>query len=158
MATFQMYVEAGSAPDSYFTAALGVSSVPLTSLDEGKAVKLVASDRYGVVADGDEIEGILAAVEPFTVNNGYGLGSIQRKERFIGKNLGATLAFGEKVVAAAQPAVGTAITEVTSGAQTGVRPTPVKTGTPTTHVWRVISLLGGGGLVNTHVLIERVNA
>lgn len=158
MANFQFYPVAGSVADSMFTASLGVSSVKLTSLDEGKAVKLVAESRYGVVTDGDEIEGILVAVEPATVNNGYGLGTIQRKESFIGKNLGATLVIGEKVVAAAQPAVGTAITELTSGNERGVRPTPVKTGTPTTFVWRVISLLGGGGLVNTNVLIERVNA
>lgn len=162
MTDFVFNVVVPLADDSTTTAALGVNgSTPLTDKDLGKAVKLAGNNNYVVCSDGDDIEGVVLSVEPFTVNSGYGFGTVQTKERFVAKNSNADnsngpLAVGDFVVAAAQPAVGTAITAISSGNQTGVKPTPVKTGSGTNFKWRVISLLGGTGAVNSSVLIERV--
>lgn len=144
--------------DATQNAALGVNPAgKLTDKDIGKALKLIGDSRYGVVADGDEIEAVLLSIEPFTVNDGYGFGTIQTKERVVASNAGAgAIAVGATVLAAAQPAVGTEITTLTTGTQTGVKPTPVKAGAPTKFLWRVVSLLGGNGGVGTTILIERI--
>lgn len=144
--------------DATQSAALGVNAAgKLTDKDIGKAVKLIGDSRYGVVADGDDIEAVLISVEPVTVQNGLGFGTIQTKERIVAQNKGAgAIAVGAYVVAAAQPAVGTEIALLTSGTQTGVRPTPVKAGAGTQFKWRVVSLLGGAGAVDSTILIERV--
>ncbi len=144
--------------DALQSAALGVNPAgKLTDLDIGKAVKLIADSTYGLCADGNDIEGILFAVAPHTVNSGYGFGTVQTKERIIGINKGVgVIAVGAFAVAAAQPAVGTTITEITSGTQSGVRPTHIKEGAGTLYKWRVISHLGGAGAVDSTVLLERV--
>lgn len=158
MAGFTFGPLAGLADDSTFSAALGVNPAgKLTDSDKGKCVKLIADSTYGLVADGNDIEGILLSVEPNTVNNGYGFGTVQCKERVVATNGGAApIAVGAEVVAAAQPAVGTAITPISSGTQTGVYAPPVKAGTGTIFKWRVVSLLGGAGAVGTPILIERI--
>lgn len=158
MADFKFGPLAGLADDSTFSAALGVSAgTKLTDSDKGKAVKLIADSNYGLCADGNDIEGILLSVEPITVNNGFGFGTVQHKERVVASNAGAgAIAVGAFVVAADQGAVGTALTPISSGTQTGVYPTPVKAGAGTLWKWRVISLLGGAGAVGTPILIERV--
>lgn len=170
MTSFVMQPVVPLADDSTQNAALGVNPAgKLTDKDIGKALKLIGDSRYGVCADGDEIEAVLLSLEPFTVNDGLGFGTIQTKERFVATNGDAgALAIGDYVVAAAQPAVGTAITPVASGTSTGVAATPVKkraepslTGNAQTLTlpkfnWRIVSLLGGNGGVGTNVLIERV--
>lgn len=170
MTSFVMQPVVPLADDSTHNAALGVNAAgKLTDKDIGKALKLLGDSRYGVCSDGDEIEAVLLSVEPFTVNDGLGFGTIQTKERFVATNGGAgAIAVGAYVIAAAQPAVGTAITPVSSGTATGVAATPVKeraepslTGNAQTLTlpkfnWRVVSLLGGNGGVGTNILIERV--
>lgn len=160
MTDFVAGISVNLADDALQSAALGVNAAgKLTDLDIGKAVKLIGDSNYGLCADGNDIEGILFSVEPFTVNAGFGFGTVQTKERIIGINKnGAALAMavGDFAVAAAQPAVGTTITEITSGTQSGVRPTHVKTGAGVLFKWRVISLLGAAGAVDSLVLLERV--
>lgn len=158
MASFVMGVPAGFEDTSLCSAALGVNAAgKLTDYDLGKAVKLIADSTYGLCANGDDIEGQLVSVEPVTVNDGFGFGTIQVAERLVAKNSGgAAIAVGAEVIAAAQPAVGTAITAVSSGTQTGIRPMPVKSGTGAIFKWRVISLLGGAGAVGTPILIEKI--
>lgn len=129
-------------------AALGsAASEAWADEDLGKAVKLnaAATNSYALAADGDEIEGFLLATEPFTVNQGWKFGTVQRDGRVIAENgdIGA-LAVGDLVVTATQAAVGTAGKAV------------VKGGAPTTFKWRVISLLAGAGGVGEDVLIERI--
>lgn len=159
MTTFTLGVPAGLAYDSTVSAALGVNAAgKLTSADLGKAVKLIADSNYGVCADGNEIEGVLLAVEPYTVKDGFGFGTIQTKERVvaINKDVGV-LAIGAYVVAAAQAAVGTANTVVASGTQKGTYGPYVKAGAGVIFRWRVVAHFGGAGVVDTPILIERVH-
>lgn len=158
MAAFQFGVPAGFASDSYIAAALGVAAgTKLTDLDIGKAVKLIADSNYGLVADGNDIEGVLVSVEPVTVNDGLGFGTVQVKERVVAISAGAgALTLGAYVVAAAQQAVGTAVTAVSSGPHTGVKGPNVKAGAGVLFKWRVVSLLSGAGAVGTPVLIEKI--
>lgn len=121
------------------------------SNDLGKVVKLASGGNgYQLVSTGDEIEGVVVAVEPFTVNGGFGFGTVQKNKRFIAKVDAAqvgTLTIGELAVAGVQAAVGTA--------NTGSYPV-VKQGTPTVHIWRVIRVVSGTGVAGDLVLIERV--
>lgn len=152
--------------DAVVSAALGVnSSGKFSDADIGKAVKLAANNNYVLCSEGDEIEGVVDSIEPFMVNNGFSFGSVQVKDRIVCSNGGAgAITVGTYVVADAQPALGTTITVLSTGTQSGVRPTPVKERTafdpeaPVTYAfqWRVISLLGGNGGVGTTILCERV--
>ena len=147
------------APDHWKTeAVLGVNAAgKFTSKDLGKAVTLADDSRYVLAADGDEIEGVVVAMEPHTCNDGLGFGTVQTKGRFVAKAVGGTLAIGALVVVSTQSAVGTEIVRVTTGERTGEIPITVKAGTPTVHIWRVISHYNGGaGAAGTFILIERV--
>jgi hypothetical protein len=131
------------------SAALGAStSTPLTDKDKGKCVKMGTAQNYIVCTGGNEIEGFLNSVEPWTVNGGYGFGSVLRSGRVsavVGANQGATaMAVGDLVVADTQAAVGTA------GAAA------VKTGTPATYKWRCIRIVSGTGVAGDAVLLERI--
>ncbi len=133
--------------DDNFTALLGTAAnAPLTSKDSGKALKLIASDRYGLTAAGDEIEGTVEAIDPAKVGGGFAYGTINACGRRLAIVDNAQANFGQLVVAGVQTARDTAGGLV-------VRP-----GAPTVHVWRVVSTLGGTGTVGTQVVIERVNA
>ena len=158
MATFTMGVPAGLAYDSTVSAALGVNAAgKLTSADLGKAVKLLADSTYGVCAATNDIEGVLIAVESHTVNDGFGLGTVQTKERVVAIAKGGVLAIGAYVVAAAQAAIGTANTVVASGTQKGTYGPYVQAGAGVAFKWRVVAHFGGAGAVDTPILIERVN-
>jgi hypothetical protein len=133
------------------SAALGAStSTPLTDKDIGKCVKYAASSNAVVCSGSDEIQGFLVSVEPYTVNGGFGFGSIQRCGRRlakVGANQGQTpMAFGDLVVADAQAAVGTAQNYPA-----------VKTGTPASFKWRVIRVVSGTGVGGDVVLLESLN-
>lgn len=158
MTDFVYSVLASLPDDAVVSAALGVNAAgKLTDFDKYKALKLAGNNNYVLAADGDDIEGVLVSVEPFTVNNGFGFGSVQTKDRIIARNDGAgAIAVRAQVIAAAQGAVGTANTTISTGALTGVTPTPVKAGTGAVFNWRVISLLGAAGAVGDPILIERV--
>lgn len=146
-------------PDHYnIPAALGVNPAgKLTSLDAFKLVKLnAATGSYVLAASGEDIEGQLVAVEPNTVNDGFGFGTVQQRGTTTVTVEGGTLAVGAYVVCGTAVAVGTAVAYVTSGPQTNVVAPKVIAGNGTIFRWRVCSLLGGAGTVGTTVLIERV--
>lgn len=128
--------------------ALGAStSTKFTDAEVNKAVKLIGSGRYGLVAAGDELEGIHLSMEPHTVNNGFSFGTIQTGGRAIGKIDNTTaVVIGDTVLAGAQAALGTAQDNVV-----------VRKGTPTKFIWRVIDLLSGAGANGTLVVIECIS-
>ena len=79
----------------------------LVDADIGKPVKLVATDRYDLCVDGDEITGFVNSIEPASVG-GYAFGTI-RKGPFIAVELDGDAAIGTLVEAAAITAAGTAL-------------------------------------------------
>ena len=80
----------------------------LTNADIGKPLKLTATDRYDLCADGDGIDGWLVAVNPETVD-GYAFGTVQIGGRVYAQLDGAAT-FGYVVEAAAPATVRTAET------------------------------------------------
>ena len=146
MTTFAFTELVNSPMADIVTAALGVNAAgKFTANDVGKLVKLGPANNYVQCAATNEIEGIVVALQPETVNDGFALGSVMKNKRFTAQVVGATLAVGATVVAAAQSAVGTA------------DPLPlVQGGSPTTHIWRVIRLINGVGTAGSPVLVERV--
>lgn len=126
-------------------AALGASSsAKFVQNDVNKFVKLSSADNYILVSDGDDIEAVCVAMEPYTVNSGFSFGSVQKKfDGLVVTVSGTTLSVGGQVICGPQAALGTA------------QEYPVvKTGTGTLFKWRVKSLLGGTGAASTQVLIE----
>ena len=115
--------------------------------DFGKAVKMGSAHNHVLCVGGDEIEGFIDSVRGDTVNDGYSFGGVSRGGRHsaeVGANQGATpVAMLDLVVADTQAAAGTA-----GKAQ-------VKTGAPTTFLWRVIQVIGDG-LTGSTVILERV--
>jgi hypothetical protein len=119
--------------------------------DIGKGVKL-GTTSYVPLAKDDEIEGVVAAIEPATVNDGFTLGSVQRNRRVeavVGESVAAApLVVGSIVVADTPVALGTAGT------------LQVYIGIPTVHKWRVIrnivSAAGAGATIGDTVLLERI--
>lgn len=88
------------------TAMLGTAANQLKDADVGKAVKLVGRARYGVCADGDEIEGNIQSIENYTAET-YTVGTV-RTAGHLEAILVGTANIGDYVVAAAQAALGTA--------------------------------------------------
>lgn len=143
------------------SAKLGAATgTPLADADVGKAVKLIATDTYGLCADGDEIEGFLHSVEPATID-GYSFGSVQVTGRKAVKFDG-TVAFGAKVLCGAIVARGTALASLGAvKVKTGTAASQLTSGnytyterTPNTHLWRVISAAATAD--GTSAIIERV--
>lgn len=132
-------------PGSVDSAALGTASPKYGQTEVNKPVKLAAGDSYELVSDGDDLEAMIGAIAPHTVNSGVAFGSVQvrfKHLRVINKGA-AALAVGDTVVCAAQEALGTA------------QEAPyVKDGAGAVFKWRVKSLLGGTGAVDTAVLVE----
>ena len=114
--------------------------------DRGKAVKLGSASNYELCAAGDEVEGFIYSVEINTVNGGFDFGSVQLNERAwarVASDQTGNMAVGDLVVAGAGQAVG-----VQGVAQ-------VKTGAPTTYLWRCIRRKAAGA-VGDEVLLERI--
>jgi hypothetical protein len=116
--------------------------------DIGKGVKLnAAAVGYIPLAKDDEIEGVVVALSPETVNDGFSFGSVQknrRAEAVVGASELGTVAVGELLVADTPIAQGTAgIIRVYPGA-------------PTTHLWRCIAIVTGTGAAGDTILMERV--
>lgn len=134
-------------PDIVSTA-LGVdANNPLAAADLDKAVVLAANDNYVMAANGNDIGGTLAAVNPDTVNDGFAFGSVDKRGRRVATVDAAeadALVVGELVVAGTQAAVGTAGGLVCTA------------GAGAVHKWQVISILTGTGVAGDTVLIERV--
>lgn len=156
MAKFQMKELLGTEP---ITARLGAgtgSANYVTDVEIGKFVKLVGDSQYNLCVAGDQIEGVISAVEAYTADD-YSIGSVnpEGRKRVTLDGLQATpgtgvCAVGDYVVAGSVVAKGTAL----SG--------PVKVCKATTQTgmyfaWRIVSLEGTGA-VGQVALIERVNA
>lgn len=129
------------------SAALGVDNThKLASTDQNKPLKLIASDTYGLCAAGDEIEGTVESIEPYTVNGGLSFGTVNRRGRrdaIVGT--ATACPFGTLVVAGPNAALNTVQAVLV-----------VQLGTPSKHIWRVVSA-PSGGVQNSSVVIERVN-
>jgi len=146
-------------------AALGAASGDgWGSKEVGKAVKLGSANNYVLCADGDEIEGFVVAIEPNTVNEGFGFGAVQRNGRTQAKLAAGVsgAAVGNYVVAGTQEAVGfqTAgnrplVKPGTAAAQAGLTPFAFTERTPNTFMWRIVRLLTNGN-AGSIVVIERV--
>lgn len=142
-------------------AALGPNSATkFADADIGKPVKMGTANNYVLCVAGDEIEGFVTSMEPFTVNSGFSFGSVLvngRKEVVVGTG---TVAVGDLVVADTQAVLGTAgdpkVKKGTAASQSGVTPFAFTERTPNTHLWRVISIVSGTGAVGDKVLIERI--
>lgn len=106
-----------------FTYRGGTIQDPLTDADVGKAVKLSGDNQVDLCADGDEILGFISSVEPGTLD-GYVIVGVKEQD-FQEVDTGS-LTFGARVVAASNPAKGTA----------GL--TTVKSGTPASFNWIVV--------------------
>lgn len=129
------------------SAALGASTgAPFGANDVGKAAKMGTLQNYVPVADGDELEGFVNSVEPFTVNAGFSFGTIQRGGDMLVEVIGATpVALRDYVVAGAPVALGTA------------GKAKVKPGSPTKFLWRVTRIVTGTGAAGDQVYIRREN-
>lgn len=130
---------------------LGASSAladRFTDAEIGKAVKLGANSNHVLCVEDDEIQALVDNIDSGGTNGGFSFGGVARGNRgvrmlaVIGANQGVTpAALEDLVVADAQLAVGTK----------GVA--RVKTGTPTTNLWRIMALRGNG-TAGTEVIIE----
>lgn len=114
-----------------------------------KAVKLGTVDNFVLCADGDELDGFIDNIDAGGTENGFTLGGVARcnggQRMKVQVAAGATaVAIDDLVVAGEQLAVGTE----------GLA--QVKEGTPTRHLWRVMSLLGGTGAAGSNILIEKL--
>jgi len=131
------------------SSALGVDAAnPLTANDIDKGVKLAANNNYVLCADGDEIEGVVAAINPDTVNDGFSFGSVRKNGRITATV--TTAALGPLVPGA----LVTAGVQTAAGVAGGI--TVDDDTAPANHKWRVISLLGGDGSADSAVLIEKI--
>ena len=116
--------------------------------DIGKGVKLNPSAvGYIPLAKDNEIEGVVVALSPETVNDGFSFGSVQKNRRLeavVGATEAGTVAVGELLVADTPIAQGTAgIIRVYPGA-------------PALHKWRCIAIVTGTGAAGDTILMERV--
>ena len=138
------------------TARLGQTSAKFADADVGKPVKLTADSRYELCALGDAIQGVVTSVNGGTYD-GYSIGGVVSKGykyvTFDGTQAAGTgsLTVGTYVVAAAPPALGTALTaplKVRSATdQAAAAAAPFKA--------RIVSLGSAGtGAVGTVGLIE----
>lgn len=131
----------------------------------GKAAKMGAEANHVVCVTGDEIEAFIDSIDDGgTENEGFTFGGVARGGRHlavIGSDQGGTAAkLLDLVVASDQPAVGTKVTAPgkasgEAGPDAGVA--VVKTGSPTTHKWRIVHIYNGGdGTEGTLVCLEKV--
>lgn len=144
MTTFHFQPRVGE--QDYRSVALGASAnAKFSDADKNKAVKLGSASNYVPVTAGDELEAVVEAIAPNTVNNGFSFGTVSVGGRYVAKVDNAVVAAGDLVVAGAQAALGTVQANVV-----------VRKGTPTKFLWRVIDLLTGAGAVGSLVVIERI--
>jgi len=151
--------------DSWESAALGTATGTqtgqYTAKDIGRAMKLGTAQNYVECASGDEIDGFIAAVEPFNVNDGASFGSIQRESRRRVK-AGAAIAYGAYVMAGTPPAAVAAYG--TAGWTAAVDSKAVvitDTHTTTRANWKFIrnftnSSPSAAAVLNDEILIERI--
>jgi hypothetical protein len=154
MAKFQMKQLVGTEP---FTARLGAGSGSanyVTDVEIGKPVKLVGDSQYGLCVAGDQIEGVIVAVESYTADD-FSIGSVNSEGRFRvildGSQAAGTGAInvGDYVVMGTVVAKGTS----NSGAFKVCKAT---TQTGMYFAWRVVSLEGTTA-VGQYAIIECVS-
>ena len=128
--------------------ALGVAGTPWTDKEVGKAVKLGVADSNMILCQtGDDIEGVVISVEPFTVNGGATFGSVQQDRRVLAQVGATAVTLGATVVAGVQESIGT---------QTAGNKPIVIPGAGVNFIWRCIRIVTGTGATGDTVLIERV--
>lgn len=103
------------------TVNLGTAQNKFGPSELGKAVKMTGADTYGLCAEDDPIEGIVQSVNEGT-RGGFSVGGIG-KQGYVEVVAATTLAFGDYVVAGAQPALGTYLSGIGSN---DTPATPVK--------------------------------
>ena len=158
------FVFTETVPNQLESAALGANSGgKFVSADLNKAVKLGTANNFVLATNGDEIDGFVKAIEPFTVNDGFSFGGVQREGRVsavVGANQVSTMAVGDYVVADTQVALGTAgaakVRTGTAFAQSGTTPFGVTNSTPARALWRCIRIVSGTGAAGDPVILERV--
>lgn len=134
----------------------------LTSAEVGKAVKLAGSSRYNLVVAGDEIEGIIVAVEGATLDD-YTIGSIRDKNYLAvtfdglqGTPGTGVVAVGDYVVVGTAVAKGTALSGALKVTKATVQPS--NSAFVGAYNWRVVSTgTAGTGAAGTAGVVERVN-
>ena len=156
------------------TVRLGASGSATNFLraDEGKLVKLAATDQYDLCVAGDLIEGVVLSTATAT-SGGFSVGAITAEGRIYATADGlqatpgtGTLAVGDYVVAGTITALHTALTAYPKVCKATVQPGDVPANLTAAaaqvrasmYAWRVVSLFSAGtGAVGTTVVIERVN-
>ena len=154
------------------TSRLGVQNAPYKDTEIGKLVKNTTESGHVLCAAGDQIGGQVVAIDNATAD-GYGLGSVQRKDRirvtFDGSQAAGTgdIALFDQVVCGTVVAKDTALTT-----HPKVRKATIQVGTTAAadltaavahmallasgNIWKVISLgTAGTGAVGTEGVIER---
>lgn len=152
------------------TVRLGSTGAPFSTLDMGKLVKLAAESQYSLCAAGDQIEGVVAAVET-AKSAGFIVGSIFKRGAIfaLADGLQATpgtgaIAVGDFVVAGTITALNTALTNWPKVCKATNQPGSVAADLTNAGQqirnslfgWRVVSLSAAGtGAVGTAIVIER---
>lgn len=148
MAKFS-YGEHLTQAESVISGKLGASANQYVDGDVGHAVKLTADSRWVKCASGDQIEGFIKSIEPFTVE-GYSFGGVQiggfKEVTVVGP-----IAIGDYVMAGAAGASGNPgkllkETAVTVGDATTVR----------YHKWRYVSGAVSGTATDCVGVVMRV--
>lgn len=122
-----------------------------TNKDTYKPVKLVGDSRYGLCADGDNVEGFVVAVDGSTVNGGYAFGTVAvlvPGDTFK-VQVSTAYAVGDLLVAGVNKAAGTA--NAVAGLPLMKKPAAAPAGT--SFLYRVVS---GSGTANTAAVVQRV--
>jgi hypothetical protein len=103
------FVFTETVPTELYSTALGTAVVnggkpvgQFVSADLGKAVKLGTANNYVLAVAGDNIDGFIKAIEPFTVNDGTSFGGIQMEGRVTAIVGTGPVAVGDIVVADTQ--------------------------------------------------------
>jgi hypothetical protein len=125
------------------SAKLGATNAKMVDADVGHAVKLAADSRFDKCADGDQVEGFVKSIEPFTVEDSS-FGSVQLAG-FKSVTVTGPIAIGDYVVA---------------GATGKLKKAPALVVDDTTTVrnyhWRYVSGEVNGGAVDCAGVVMRV--
>lgn len=141
------------------TTRVGTTGTPLKNADIGKAVKLIATDNYGLCSLGDALEGYLDTSnwDNHGTTDGFAIGGVIKSGTlavtFDGSQAAGTgaLAAGDFVVVGTVVAAGTALT----GPLKVRKATDQAAAAAAPHCARVVSLgTAGTGAVGTTGLIE----
>lgn len=152
----------GEIPYHDFTAHIGASaaqSALLTDLDAGKALKMAVAglpdSRFEICADGDEIQAMLQTIEPEQTSAGFKIGTVRSVKTMLHTGqvaVGATVALGDEVVAAAQAAPGVPNNPAPKHVRMLVKKAPDETGTRL----KVVAFQSGSGAAGSVVTLSQM--